>query len=366
MTRVNFKTSLFAVLAAILTSGSLLLHGQTTTIPGLGTFTTQAQEEAAATEASTEAAPRDKELATPNSSRGINLMPQREEAKPVDASMIRIGRPETMNLLDNTRQIMLGDRLEYMVAEDREAPIVLFVDEAGRVDVPLAGKIPAEGKTSRQLAFDISEKLEEEYYYQATVHVSEFRDARSRGQVFVMGQVSDQGMIPIPTNEVMTVSRAILTAGGFTPRADPTRVTVTRQDSDNPGEEKRIDINVADVLEKGELDKDMVLRPNDLVFVAMRGDASGTYTVSGSVRSPGMYPLGAGQELLVSQAILMAGGFTEFGKGSAVKVVRHDEAGNREEIVVNIDEVLEKGNRDADIKIQPEDQIIVPERWFSF
>ncbi|WOO43419.1 polysaccharide biosynthesis/export family protein [Rubellicoccus peritrichatus] len=298
-------------------------------------------------------------------SRGFSIVENAEKVD-VDLDVTRIGRPETMELLDSTREFMLGDRLEYMVAEDREEPIVLFVAEDGRVDVPLIGKVQAKGKNARTLAKDISKLLEVDYYYQATVHISEHRDARTRGQVFVMGQVLDQGIVSIPKSEVMTVSRAILAAGGFTPRSDPTRVTVIRRDREDVEEEKRMEVNVAEILEQGRLDKDLVLQPNDLVFVAMRGDSSGTYTVSGAVRSPGVYPIAGGQDLLLSQAILQAGGFDEFAKGSAVKVVRFDENGGREDLVIDVDEVLEEGNRDADIMVKAGDQIIIPEKWISF
>lgn len=342
-----------------------IIIAESASIPGLGNFSpdeTPASQTAGGAQPS---GPENTRLAEPEETRGLSMV-QREEAVDVDPSAIRVGRPETMNLLDNNRTITLGDRLEYMVAEDREAPIVVFVAEDGQVDLPLIGKVPAVGKTAQSLAKEISEELEKEYYYQATVHISEYRDARSRGQVFVMGQVLDQGMVAIPQNEVMTVSRAILTAGGFTPRSDATRVTVIRRDRANPEEEQRMEVNVAEILEQGRLDKDMVLQPNDLVFVAMTGDASGTYTVSGAVRSPGVYPIAAGQKLLLSQAILMAGGFDEFGKGTEVKLIRFDEEGGREELEIDVDEILEEGKRDKDITVQPGDQIIVPERWFSF
>lgn len=298
-------------------------------------------------------------------SRGFSMV-EKSESVDVDLDSTRIGRPETMELLDANYEFMLGDRIEFMVAEDREEPIVLFVAEDGMVDVPLIGDVQAQGMNARALAKEISRLLQEDYYYQATVHISEHQDARTRGQVFVMGQVLDQGIISIPKSEVMTVSRAILAAGGFTNRSDPTRVTVIRRDRENPEDEKRLEVNVAEILEQGRLDKDLVLQPNDLVFVAMRGDSSGTFTVAGAIRSPGVYPIAGGQDLLLSQAILQAGGFDEFAKGSAVKVVRFDEEGNREDLVIDVDEVLEEGNREADVMVKAGDQIIIPEKWISF
>lgn len=314
-------------------------------------------------------APKPKDLAPmakPGKVKGVEVVENEETDSASQPSLVRIGEPETMDLLDNEKQIKLGDKLEYMVAEDREPPIMLFVAEDGRVDVPLIGKVEALGKTAKELAKDISNKLKEEYYYKATVHVAEHRGARTRGEVFVMGHVLQQGMVAIPQNEVMTISRAILNAGGFSPRADPTRVTVIRKDEGNEEAEKRMEVNVEDILVKGQLEKDLVLQPNDLIFVAPKGDTSGTFTITGAVRAPGSFAIAADQQLYLSQAILQAGGLTEFGDGSDVMLIRYDEENNRDEQIVNVDRILKKGIRDDDILVQPGDQIIVGEKWITF
>lgn len=339
--------------------GCLIATAQTTTIPGLGRYQ---PEPVTPAPTPVQSAP----VATPTSSRGIDVVPSDEAETATKSSVVRIGKPETMDLLDDTKPIKLGDKLEYMVAEDRDPPIVLFVAEDGQVDVPLIGKMPAVQKTSRQLAKELSSKLEEEYYYQATVHIAEARGARTRGEVFVMGQVMQQGMVPIPQNEVMTISRAILSAGGFAAMADPTRVTVIRKDDQNPEAEKRLEVNVNEILVDGNLKKDLVLQPNDLVFVAPRGDTSGTYTITGAIRAPGSFAIAANQQLYLSQAILQAGGLTEFGDPKDVKLIRYDEANKRIEKTVNVAKVFEQGIRDEDVLIQPGDQIIVGEKWISF
>ncbi len=339
--------------------GCLVLTAQTTTIPGLGRY--QPEPETPAPKP-IESAP----VAKPSSTRGIDVVPEEETATTAKPSVVRIGKPETMELLDDTKPIKLGDKLEYMVAEDRDPPIVLFVAEDGRVDVPLVGKVQAVHKTARTLAKELSANLEQEYYYQATVHIAEHRGARTRGEVFVMGQVLQQGMVPIPQNEVMTISRAILNAGGFGPRADTDRVTVIRRDLESPDDEKRIEVNVSDILEKGQLDKDLVLQPNDLVFVAPVGDTSGTFTITGAVRAPGSFAIAANQQLYLSQAILQAGGLNEWGDGTDVMLIRYDENNTRSEQVINVEKILKKGIRDDDVLIQPGDQIIVDEKWIQF
>ncbi|MEM8550432.1 MAG: SLBB domain-containing protein, partial [Verrucomicrobiota bacterium] len=272
---------------------------------------------------------------------------------------------KTMDLLDDNTLIQMGDRLSYSVAEDRELAIVVMVDEEGKIDVPLAGKIDAAGLTARQLAKRVSDALEVDYYYQATVHVSEFKDLRSRGQIFLLGQVARQGTMSIPPGEVLTVSKAILRAGGFTQNADPSRVTLIRRSG--PGQEEvKTEVDVARILESGQLEDDLVIQPDDFIFVATSGDASGQFTITGAVRGPGIFPLAVGEQTTVSEAILLAGGFTEFASEGSVTVIRYNENGERKEFEVDVGEILNEGVRDKDLVLQPDDRIIVPEAWVKF
>ncbi|MGE9292451.1 MAG: SLBB domain-containing protein [Puniceicoccales bacterium] len=275
------------------------------------------------------------------------------------------GDVNTMELLDDTVPIKVGDKLSYMVAEDREPANIVLVDEDGKIDVPLIGKVPAAGLTSRQLAQKVSDALEVDYYYKATVHISEYKDLSNRGQIFLLGQVVRQGAMTIPPGEVLTVSKAILRAGGFTQNADPTRVSLIRQNGPE-GKEVKTEINVARILETGRLEDDLIVQSDDFIFVAQAGDSSGEYTVTGAVRGPGIYPLPMGTQITLSQAILKAGGFNEFASEGSVKVIRYDENGERKEFEVDVGEILEQGLKDNDLLLQPDDRVIVPEAWVKF
>lgn len=268
--------------------------------------------------------------------------------------------------LDDKTPIQIGDLLQYVVTEDRTPPVVLLVDERGKVDLPLLGAVDAVGKTPEALAREIKKSLEEVYYYQATVELSLYRDTSRRGQIFILGAVGRQGAMEVPPGEVLTVSRAIMRAGGFTPFSDPTKVTLVRPDPQNPETEHRREINVEEILTNGRLDKDPIVQPNDVIFVARKEDVSAQIMLSGAVRSPGVYPIQPGSGLTVSQAILRAGGFTEFANRREVLVVRNDENGGRQEFKVDVRSVLDQGRREMDLELKPEDMIIVPEAWIKF
>ncbi len=268
--------------------------------------------------------------------------------------------------LDNSRIIEVGDRLEYTVLEDREAPEVLLVEEDGNIELPLLGGLKAQGLTAQQLAMAVSEALKKDYYYQATVLISQHQASSRRGVVLVMGEVSREGMVEIPPGDILRVSEAIMRAGGFSVYADPTRVSLIRPNAENPEDSQRFDVNVGQILETGNLSMDIILRANDRIFVGRRGDTSGSFTLSGAIGRPGVYPISIGQKITLSEAILSAGGFTQFGDGSDVKLIRYGEDGSRNEREINVDEILDYGKLDNDVLLKPGDRIIVDEKWIVF
>jgi len=89
----------------------------------------------------------------------------------------------------------------------------------------------------------------------------------TREPVYVLGEVKKQGPLVVPAEFPLTVSRAIAMSEGFTPYARETRVRVMRK---TPEGKTSFVLNVAKVLADGELDKDLQLRPGDIVYVPER------------------------------------------------------------------------------------------------
>ena len=68
---------------------------------------------------------------------------------------------------------------------------------------------------------------------------------------------------------MLTLSKAILRAGGFSDFADKQKVKVTRKS--RPGEpDQTFTVNVGLILEKGRNDLDLTLEPGDMVYVPER------------------------------------------------------------------------------------------------
>ncbi len=175
-----------------------------------------------------------------------------------------------MEALDNEHRIAAGDRLSFRIIEDHEEMKTLLVKDSGQVEVPYIGLFPAVTKTCRQLARELKLELEKDYYYQATVIIAVDQLSRSRGRVYLVGCVQSPGPQEIPSDEVFTVSKLIMRAGGFRDFADKRRVRITRGGGDEGSDSRRIIVDVADVIERGHVEKDVELQVGDVVFVPTR------------------------------------------------------------------------------------------------
>ena len=175
-------------------------------------------------------------------------------------------RTNSMSVLDDKKRLGPDDFVSFRVVEDRDNESQrLRVNDNGELEVPYIGLVPAQGKTCRELAYTIKSALEKEYYYHATVILAVDRVSdKSRGKVYVYGAVKGQGPQEIPPNEIYTVSKAVIRAGGFGDFADKRKVKITRKD----GQDMVVDLKR--VIEQGHTEDDVVLRPDDQIYVPQR------------------------------------------------------------------------------------------------
>ena len=117
---------------------------------------------------------------------------------------------------------------------------------------------------------EIKTGLEKDYYYQATVRIAIDLKAKSRGRVYLVGPVRTPGAQEIPSDEVLTLSKAIMRAGSFNDFADKKNVKVTRKIGPDERDTKTFVVDVARILEKGQTAGDMPLEPGDLVVIPER------------------------------------------------------------------------------------------------
>lgn len=269
--------------------------------------------------------------------------------------------PTQMSLLDDDWELKNGDRLVYQVLEEREEPLLLAINGNGDLLVPLVGTIPAAGKTSKVLAYEVKEMLEKEFFHRATVVISQREEDRNRGRVTVIGEIKRQGEQLIPVDSPLTLSQAILQGGGFTLHANRSIVSVVSAGQEEP----RLEMDLGAMMESGDFSQDPILRAGDVVIVPREDQANSQVYVLGAVNSPGLYSI-LGSKFTLSQVILMADGFTRFAKRSKVRHITSDESGEKVENEVDVGKVLEGGDRSQDPVVKPGDMVIVDEKMISF
>jgi polysaccharide export outer membrane protein len=175
----------------------------------------------------------------------------------------------SMDSLDNKQKLGPGDRITFRVIEDQEEPKSLLITDSGDLQVPYLGLVHAAGKTCMGLAREVKGMLEKDLYFRATVMISAevINKTRATGKVYVTGQVRNSGGFDVPAGETITVSRAILNAGGFSDFSDKRNVRLIRK---NGEQTQTRTVNVQEVLEKGKLDADLIVQPGDLIVVPER------------------------------------------------------------------------------------------------
>ncbi len=82
------------------------------------------------------------------------------------------------------------------------------------------------------------------------------------------------------------------------------------------------------------------------------------FNVLGEVGRPGSYPLTT--STTVMDAIALAGGFRDFAKKSNVYVLRKSRDGSESKLKFNYKEFIKGKNSDQNVKLEPNDTVIVP------
>jgi len=209
-------------------------------------------------------------LATPKlgGAQDASPVPSIPKAPPADLppTTSTVMRTNSMTVLDDKKKLGSNDFVSFRVVEDRDNDSQrLRVNDNGELEVPYIGLVPAQGRTCKELAYAIKAALEREYYYHATVILAVDRVSdKSRGRIYVYGSVKGQGPQEIPADESYTVSKAVIRAGGFGDFANKRKVKVTRKN----GQDFVVDLKR--VIEEGHTEDDVVLQPDDQIYVPQR------------------------------------------------------------------------------------------------
>jgi polysaccharide export outer membrane protein len=156
--------------------------------------------------------------------------------------------------------IGLEDVLAINVWKDPELSLKeVVVRPDGKISLPLAGNIQAEGMTVKQLQDAISEKLKD--YVTAPVVTVTVVKILSKS-VSVVGQVQKSGIFSL--GSPMTVMELLARAGGLTLDAKPKKIKIIRMEN---GKTITIPFNYNDMINGKDLKQNVFLQNGDVLVV---------------------------------------------------------------------------------------------------
>jgi protein involved in polysaccharide export with SLBB domain len=205
-----------------------------------------------------------------------------------------------------------GDELNLLIWGRVNRKLRLRVERDGSVLVPHIGPLQISG-----LTFDQAKKLIEGRVGQITgVQVDLTMGQVRTIQVFVVGKVSQPGLYTV--SALSHVSNALAAAGGVSRVGSLRRIQLRR----NNHIVREIDLY--QMLMRGDTSADVRLEPRDAIFVPVIGPV---VAVAGDVKSPAIYEL-RGVESLES-VLSLAGGVNAFGYAQRIEVQRVENHQNR-------------------------------------
>lgn len=244
-----------------------------------------------------------------------------------------------------------GDVLIIRVWGNEDLTRVVVVSSEGSFRFPLIGEIKAAGHSVDEVGIIITDRLADGYLVdpQVEVTVKEYRSQK----VHVLGEVVRPGTYPLDSRT--SIIEIISKAGGLGKNAgDVAEITRGRKDlkkakplkPDQKGVGEFIRVDLREIL-AGTLDSENIeIHEGDTIFIPK----AKVFYIFGEVDKPGKYRWE--KELTVLKAVIIAGGFTEFGSKRRIKIRRKDSKGEK------------KIRAKLDTPVEPGDTVIVPESFF--
>ncbi len=149
----------------------------------------------------------------------------------------------------------------------------------------------------------------------------------NNNRVAVLGEVQWPGLYNFPGRTLLL--DALARAKGLTDKADMHGCTIVR------GNGMLIEIDLYDLLRKGDRTLNIPLLPDDAVFV--RANDEHTVYVMGEVNKPGIYNLGQDEDVV--QALAAAGDVNHDAAGERIQIVRRDRNGQAIVLTVNLEAI---------------------------
>ena len=256
------------------------------------------------------------------------------------------------------------DMIQISVWGNAELSVQVPVRPDGMISMPLVGDIKAAGMTPLELKRNLERELAR--FVKAPV-VSVIVTAINSVKIYVFGDGAARvlsarsapggaGNGAAPSSGQMTLRRhttllQLLAQVGSLSDIDLTNAYLLRSGTKLPKDFDRL-------MRNGDYSQDLELEANDVIYLP--GGYSTRIRVTGAVRTPGCIPYAEGMTAL--DAVLSAGGFTEFASQNDVLIVRK-EGNESTRINVKLKDVM-NGKNTKNVLLKPGDIVMVSSGFF--
>ncbi|MCM2333066.1 MAG: SLBB domain-containing protein, partial [Anaeromyxobacteraceae bacterium] len=202
-----------------------------------------------------------------------------------------------------------GDELVIRGWGQVEIDVRAVVTREGTVHLPRVGTVSVAGPRYELLEGRLRAAVGRLYRdFELTASIGRLRSI----QVFVVGQARRPGLYTV--GALSTLVNALFASGGPTPGGSMRRIELRR------GEALVGALDLYDLLLEGDKSKDLRLQSGDVVFIPPAGPQ---VAISGRVRSPAVFELGAGADTL-GDLVAWAGGLTTTADPHSIQLERLD------------------------------------------
>jgi polysaccharide biosynthesis/export protein len=307
--------------------------------------------------------------------------------KPKTPAKAPVSVAPTNNNFADSYTLGPSDRLRVDIFNVPEYSGEFYVLGDGAINLPVVGAIPVQGLTIQKASALLTSYFSR-YVKRPIVTISVL--APRPVQFAIAGEVTRAGSYTIPftleNRKFPSISQAIQLAGGTTQTANLRQVQVRRAATG-----RIINVNIFDVLQRGNTAQDISLRDGDTIYIARsesvspadrlrlsgsnlaNQDATVKVAILGEVGKPGTYTLrgeagatsaaglvGRVTPPTLTEAIKIAGGSTASADLSRIKVRRNTRTGAGQTVPINLMSLLQSGDFGQDIILQDGDTILLP------
>ena len=221
-----------------------------------------------------------------------------------------------------------GDVVKMSVYNNPDLALETRINETGDVTFPLIGQVRIAGLSTAAAEKKVADMLDSGGFVKKP-QVNILVTVLTSQQVSVLGQVNRPGRYPLEGKR--SVLDLLALAGGISVDGGDTVSLIHNQD----GQTTKQVIDVVGMVRSGQMEQDITLAPNDVLFV----ERAPRFYIYGEVQRPGPFRLE--RSMTVVQALSAGGGLTPRGTERGMVIKRRDANGKLETIKANHDDLLQ-------------------------